>query len=558
MKGTTLIQDYRNDSGIGFMYPRNDAVLCGICKVYGLAYAGEGWLEDERGIERVIVSLGGSKELPARLYVKNRYWIRTFDSTDLPDGPLEITVAAYDRQGVLIGTVSDRFTIDNSHTALGRRLYAANNGEPCNDGSISSPFDLKTGLNRVAAGDVLFIRGGVYSDNIILSNCGEETKPITILNYNGEKVELKGAGIDVADGLEYVNLMGIDQSGLRFGDSGLEMGDGVRHLQFWDCSFNDNTHPYEEIPINERLAFGTGFQALTVRGWEDGKKTTTCREGLNRQFITVSHCETKYNGCHGFDFSSIDHGRFQFLESAWNPNHKKKDIFQYKHADGFTMKNSEYEGWGFPSEDSIFLFCYSHHNGQDGFDIRPPHVYLFGCTSHDETQSGAPFGGSGIKTWEYDYKFFNCLSFRNNITDRTGYAMEVGNNSFINNCLFYNTYERAVQRPDDDPRVTRIFSHNNIFVDSHEGFAIPVTSYNSLYFGTGKVSTLIGAQYADPQFIDAQAGNFYVLESSPALTGGDMKGFSFLVDGVDYCRFDALGRPRASMNEIGPYTRYPK
>lgn len=552
-----MVRDYRNTMGIGFMYPENETSVCGIAKVFGLAYAGEGWLEDEKGVGKVVVSFGGM-ETPARLYVKNKYWIRTFDTTEFADGPLDVSATAYDRNGSLIGTVCITLMVGNKKATVGRKRYASPDGKPGNEGSLSSPFDLRTALKNVAPGDVLFIRGGVYSENIVLGISGEEGRPITIVNYRGEKVELKGAGIDIADGLEYVNLMGIDQSGLRFGDSGLEMGDWVRYLQIWDCSFNDNTHPYDEIPGDERLAFGTGFQALTVRGRKDGKKTKSCPEGFNRQFITVSHCETKCNDCHGFDFSSIDHGRFQFLESAWNPKNKKKDIFQYKHADGFTLKNSEYEGWGFPSEDCVFLFCYSHHNGQDGFDIRPPHVYLFGCVSHDETQSGAPFGGSGIKTWEYDYKFFNCLSFRNNITDRTGHAMEVGQNSTINNCLFYNTYERAVQRPDDDPRVTRIFSHNNIFVDSHEGFAIPVTSCNSLYFGTGKASTLIGAQYADPMFAGAEAGNFFVEGDSPALTGGVMKGFGFLVDGIDYYRLDAMGRPRASMNEIGPYTRYPE
>lgn len=553
-----MISSYGNVKGIGFFYPEENAVLSGIAKVYGLAYTNDGWLEEDKGVGRVMVQLGDRPAVPARTYVKNKYWVKTFDTGDFSDGPLEVQVTAYDMDGRLIGTAANTVIIDSSRSPVRRRLFASPDGKPENNGTLNSPWDMDTCLNRVEPGDIIYLLGGEYHDKWVVSRSGQKGLPITITNYRGQRVRLLGAGIAVLPDVEYVDIMGIDQSGLRFGASGVELGESVSHLQFWDCSFNDNTHPYEEIEPNEWMAYGVGFQALTVRGRKNCHGAPRAIEGQNRQFITVSHCEAKYNDVDGFDLSSIDHGRFQFLEAAWNPNHKTANVLQYKHADGLTIKNSEFEPWGFPSEDCVFLFCYSHHNGQDGFDLRSPHIYLFGCISHDEAQSGTPYGASGIKTWEYDYKFYNCLSFRNNIVDDSGYGLEAGNNSFLCNCLFYNTNSAAVTRPDDDPRVQRIFSHNNVFVDCGIGFTYPVRSYDSVYFGKCDEETLIGAREADPLLTDAENGNFFLAPDSPLLQAGCMKGFSFMVDGINYMALDGLGRPRASMNEIGPYTRYPQ
>ena len=543
---TIELQHYGNDKGIGFFYPATqDVTLSGITPIYGLAYTDEGWLEEDKGVGKVTVEFGNKVMMDARTYVKDRYWVRTLDTSAFKNGPLTIKVTAYDKQGGLIGVATNRVMIDNKASAVEHRYFAAPEGKPDNKGTMDSPWDAQTGINRMAPGDVLFLRGGEYNTDLEIDHSGTAGKPLTIMNYPGESVELKGAGIDVAYRVEYVTVMGIDQSGLRSEDYGVDLAGGVKHIEFWDSSFNDNTYKYEEIKENESLEFGTGFHA-PIAGDSPGN---------NRQYITVSHCEAKFNDVDGFQFSSIDHGRFQFLESAWNPNHKTADIFQYKHANGFVVKNSEAQHWGVPSEDNVYLFSYSHHNGQDGWDIRSPHASLFGVVTHDEAQAGHDYGGVGIKLWEHDYKIESSLIFRNNLIDGTGGGVLIdGDDVTIHNTLFHNTRFYAVYAA----KGKHVSSANNIFDDYITDFTNGASSSNSIFFGAGKPSG--GGKdnlREDPKFMDAQAGNFFLQADSPALTAGKREATAFVVDGIDYAQFDSLGRPRQNnLLEIGAYTRY--
>lgn len=549
--GPAPYTDYRNDRGIGFFYPENGATLSGIAKVYGLAYTGEGWDETDKGVGSVVVDFGGKKQMDARTYVKDRYWIRTFDTAEFMDGPLTVTATAYDRKGALIGSAACTVTIDNSDSPVQRRLYAAPDGKSGNAGTEDSPWDLATGIDSMRPGDVLFLKGGVYTDGIVVQKSGTKGRPLTIMNVPGEKAELKGAGIQIGYKKEYIDIMGIDQSGLRTTASGAELAGGVKYIQFWDCSFDGNTYQYDQIPENTELSFGTGFLS-------EGTDVSS-PEG-NRQFITVSHCSSMYNDVDGFNFSSIDHGRFQFLEAAWNPDHKNADIFQYKHANGFVNKNSDYQGWGFASEDNAYLYCYAHDNGQDNWDIRSPHVWLYGCVSSDAAQAGHDYGGVGYKFWEYDYKVYDCISFRDNLVDNSGGGMLLaceggvnGSYAFINNSVFYDTREFAV----DARSGKNAYLKNNIFMDYKTCFTNPLPMVNTIFFKGAAPTTGKNTIAADPGFLNPDAGNFFLREGSPALSGGDLDGMTFVVDGLDYCKYDGLGRPRAGRNEIGPYTRYP-
>lgn len=538
--------DFSNDRGVGFFYPAENAVVSGISKIYGLAYTGEGWLEEDKGIAKVEVDFGGQQRMEARLYVKNRYWIRTFDTAAFKNGPLLIKVTAYDKDGNIVRSAASTVIVDNSKSVVQSRLYAAPDGKADNKGTMDEPWDLQTGVKKMNPGDVLFLKGGVYKQDLIIGKSGTADLPITIMNVPGEKVELEGKSISIGYEREHIRIMGIDQHGLRQNGNGAELADGVKYIEFWDCSFNDNTHPYETSEPSKTLGFGTGFMSDI---------TYTNDPERNRQFITISHSEAKYNDVDGFHLSSINHGRFQFLEAAWNPNHKTKDVFQYKHANGFVNKNSANMGWGTDSEDNVYLFDYAHHNGQDGWDLRSPHAYLFGCISSDTAQAGNNFGGVGMKFWEYDYKVYNSVNFRNNLIDQTGGGMIGGNNVQIYNTLFYDTKQFAIDNAESG---SKIHASNNIFMDYVRSFSTNVKTNNTIYYGDGEIP-IVGSNkiLEDPKFLNPDAGNFFLKADSPALSKGNLSGVTFVVDGVDYAEWDGLGRPRVGKTEIGPYTRYP-
>ncbi|WOH35717.1 right-handed parallel beta-helix repeat-containing protein [Thalassotalea fonticola] len=78
--------------------------------------------------------------------------------------------------------------------AFASQYFVATNGNDDNDGSIDSPFKhIQYAADKMDAGDVTYIRGGNYFEQVTLSGVnGEEEKPYTFKAYQDEKVTLEG------------------------------------------------------------------------------------------------------------------------------------------------------------------------------------------------------------------------------------------------------------------------------------------------------------------------------------------------------------------------------
>lgn len=77
--------------------------------------------------------------------------------------------------------------------AVGNQYYVAPNGSPSNDGSVFSPWDLQTALNHpamVAPGDVIWLRGGVYTGYFTSELNGTTNTYITVAQYPTERATL--------------------------------------------------------------------------------------------------------------------------------------------------------------------------------------------------------------------------------------------------------------------------------------------------------------------------------------------------------------------------------
>ena len=67
--------------------------------------------------------------------------------------------------------------------------FVSTSGDDNNDGTISKPFKtIQRAANVLVAGDICYIRKGVYRENVILKNDGKEGSPILFYNYKNEKV----------------------------------------------------------------------------------------------------------------------------------------------------------------------------------------------------------------------------------------------------------------------------------------------------------------------------------------------------------------------------------
>lgn len=80
--------------------------------------------------------------------------------------------------------------------ASGAAYYVATTGSDANPGSIDAPFrTIQQCANVAVAGDVCYIRAGVYRETIVPANSGTTTSPITFTAYNGEDVTISGTDV---------------------------------------------------------------------------------------------------------------------------------------------------------------------------------------------------------------------------------------------------------------------------------------------------------------------------------------------------------------------------
>lgn len=81
--------------------------------------------------------------------------------------------------------------------------YVAPNGNnSTGNGTISAPWaTIQKACDYVAAGDIIYLRGGVYNrrDYIDANVDGTSANPIVIMNYNGEEVIFDGTGVSLGD-----------------------------------------------------------------------------------------------------------------------------------------------------------------------------------------------------------------------------------------------------------------------------------------------------------------------------------------------------------------------
>ena len=77
---------------------------------------------------------------------------------------------------------------------MASQYFVATNGDDANDGSKDSPFQhIQTAADKMKAGDVTYIRGGHYFEQVNLSGVnGTEEKPFTFKAFGHEKVTLDG------------------------------------------------------------------------------------------------------------------------------------------------------------------------------------------------------------------------------------------------------------------------------------------------------------------------------------------------------------------------------
>ncbi len=109
--------------------------------------------------------------------------------------------------------------------------YVAPNGSDSNPGTKAAPFaSLQAAHDAAAAGDTIYLRGGVYavSDTQLLSQSGAPGNPIKVFNYPGETPILDGSAIQDHPGGDGKWILTLDWYASWWHIKGLELRNNPR------------------------------------------------------------------------------------------------------------------------------------------------------------------------------------------------------------------------------------------------------------------------------------------------------------------------------------------
>ncbi|MBI2416867.1 MAG: right-handed parallel beta-helix repeat-containing protein [Ignavibacteriales bacterium] len=126
----------------------------------------------------------------------------------------------------------------------GKTYYVSLTGSDANPGTFELPYlKIQTALNKVTAGDTIFIRGGIYKYNVKLSvaKLATESSRCYLLNYPGERVYLDFSAVPLGTrGIElkgnYWYLSGLDV--YNAGDNGMLVSGKFNIVN--NCAFYNN------------------------------------------------------------------------------------------------------------------------------------------------------------------------------------------------------------------------------------------------------------------------------------------------------------------------------
>ncbi|MBE3086931.1 MAG: hypothetical protein IMZ64_12030 [Bacteroidetes bacterium] len=354
------------------------------------------------------------------------------------------------------------------------QYYVATTGDDSNPGTLASPFKTwQKGFFTVAAGDTLFIRGGVYTDMLglysgsyfgvrVSSHDGTALNLINVQAYTGETPILDCSSLAAYAGTHYGILL--------------------TNCDYWNIKGLLVRNVNEYTP-NKLLYSGTAWEI------SDGTNITLdqCVVTTSMNGFTVSGTVTnlRYVNCdahHCYDY--YDTGG---LANGFGGNMAAGSTISY---DGCRAWSNSDDGWDCFAGHGYITFnnCWAWRNGKDvptigngdGFKVGPPvpnveesgiQRTLTNCLSWDNKLMG--FDESMDVTSSMDMALYNCIAYSNgDYGFRFSAAPGTGVTTLRNNISYLNAvnYEGRARNITDhntwSPSAPAISNADFVSVDS--------------------------------------------------------------------------------------------
>jgi hypothetical protein len=142
--------------------------------------------------------------------------------------------------------------------------FAATDGQSGNSGTISSPWDLPSALQKtssIQAGDTLYLRGGTYGcSSMSCTLTGTSGSPIVVRPYTGERVVIDGTLFGATQ--KSVTILALNCSYVRFYDLEFMNSDPLRLVLTWNPGGDESNRP--EGRGCAIMDYGTGTAGTSI------------------------------------------------------------------------------------------------------------------------------------------------------------------------------------------------------------------------------------------------------------------------------------------------------
>ena len=428
--------------------------------------------------------------------------------------------------------------VDNNPSNI-QEFYVSTSGSDNNNGSFEHPWrTIQHAMDLANPGDLIYVRGGVYSEKVTLERSGLSNAWITFRNYPGETPIVDGTGVSLNWGQGLIQIGSKDVKGVCY------------------------------VLLN-------GFYCRDAGG--NGVGIRTCY-GHN---ITISNCTTNNTGNsgitadNGYDYPSIDpkplpshikiYNNF-IIDSNNAVNQEALTVSRVTHFEliSNTLLNTHKEGICCKNDCSYGVIAYN--------DLATPGVSIYiGSSPNGEAHDFEVYGnychgrgnsigismekcGDSENYYIYNNIFASDVHGFQYIDEQIQGDCSLGpkNVYFINNV--FDVGNTAIKI---NPSTTRTYIRNVVIRNN-----IIKGSINSIFLGENQINNEIiidhnlftstnyvyGTDYiiGDPKWVSESTGDYHLQSTSPAIDAGS----SIDAPSIDY---DNNPRPIGITFDIGAF-----